>query len=83
MVLGDAGSENLNPGRRRGGKVDRRNVGEDNKGEEERGMGAEETRQRGEEEERMRGGGGRTVFLVMQVLEIPDGGRGFPLVFLM
>ena len=47
MVLGDAGSENLNPGRRRGGKVDRRSVCDDNKGEEERGIGAEETRQRG------------------------------------
>ena len=60
--------------------MDRRSVGEDNKGEEERGIGAEEMRQRGEEEERMRGGGGRTVFLVIQVLEIPAGGRGFPLV---
>ena len=29
----------------------------------------------------MRGGGGRTVFLVMQLLEIPAGGRGFPLVY--
>ena len=48
MVLGDAGSENLNPGQKRGGKVDRRSAGEDNKGEEER--------RRGEEEERMRGG---------------------------
>ena len=28
----------------------------------------------------MRGGGGRALFLVMQVLEIPAGGRGFPLV---
>ena len=28
----------------------------------------------------MRGGGGRTVFLAMQVMEIPAGGRGFPLV---
>ena len=65
MVLGDAGSENLNPGRRRGGKVDRRSVGEDNKGEMERGIGAEETRRRGEEEETMRVGGGRTVFLAM------------------
>ena len=60
--------------------MDRRSVGEDNKGEEERGIGAEETRQRGEEEETMRGGGGRTVFLVMQVLKNPAGGRGFPLV---
>ena len=75
VVLGDAGSENRNPGRRRGGKMDRRSVGEDNKGEEERGLGGEETE--GKNEERMRG---RTVFLVMQVLEIPAGGRGFPLV---
>ena len=52
-----AGSGNLNPGRRRGGKVDRRSVGEDNKGEDERGIGGEETRSpRVEEEERMRGG---------------------------
>ena len=28
----------------------------------------------------MRGWGGRAVFLAMQVLEIPAGGRGFPLV---
>ena len=28
----------------------------------------------------MRGGGGRALFLVMQVQEIPAGGRGFPLV---
>ena len=28
----------------------------------------------------MRGGGGGALFLVMQVLEIPAGGRGFPLV---
>ena len=28
----------------------------------------------------MRGGGGGAVFLAMQVLEIPAGGRGFPLV---
>ena len=31
----------------------------------------------------MRGGGGRALFLVMQVLEIPAGGRGFPLVNVM
>ena len=30
----------------------------------------------------MRGGGGRALFLVMQVLEIPAGGRGFPLVLI-
>ena len=30
VVLGDAGLGNLNPGRRRGGKVDRRRVGEEN-----------------------------------------------------
>ena len=34
-------------------------------------------------EERMRGWGGGAVFLAMQVLEIPAGGRGFPLVGLM
>ena len=49
MVLGDAGSGNLNSGRRRGGKVDRRSVGEENKEEEEKGIG-------GDEEERGRGG---------------------------
>ena len=38
-VLGDAGSGDLYPVRRRGGKVDRRSVGEDDKGEEERGIG--------------------------------------------
>ena len=27
------------------------------------------------------GGGGGAVFLAMQVLEIPAGGRGFPLVY--
>ena len=31
----------------------------------------------------MRGWGGGAVFLAMQVLEIPAGGRGFPLVTLM
>ena len=36
----------------------------------------------GGEEERMRGGGGRALFLVMQVLEIPAGGRGFSLVMI-
>ena len=55
--------------------MDRRSVGEENKGEEERGIGGEETRRTGEE--RMRGG---VVFLAMQVLEISAGGRGFPLV---
>ena len=58
--------------------MDRRSVGEENKGEDEREIGGEETRRRGEEEERMRGGG--ALFLAMQVLEIPAGGRGFPLV---
>ena len=65
MVLGDSGSGNPNLGRRRGGKVDR-NIGKGDKREEER-----------EEEERVRGG---AVFLAMQVLRIPAGGRGFPLV---
>ena len=62
-----------------------RSVGEYNKGEEERGIGWEETRRRGEEleEERMRGGGGGAVLLEMQVPEIPAGGRGFPLVCVM
>ena len=36
-------------------------------------------RRRGKEE-KMRGWGGGAVFLAMQVLEIPAGGRGFPLV---
>ena len=80
MVLGDAGSGNLNSGRRRGGKVDRRSVSEENKEEEEKGIGGdEEERGRGGENER-RGGG--VVLLAMQVLEIPAGGRGFPLVIL-
>ena len=30
----------------------------------------------------MRGGGEGAVFFVMQVLEIPAGGRGFPLVYM-
>ena len=29
----------------------------------------------------MRGWGGGAVFLAMQILEIPAGGRGFPLVY--
>ena len=29
----------------------------------------------------MKGGGGGAVFLAMQVLKIPAGGRGFPLVY--
>ena len=33
-------------------------------------------------EERMRKWGGGAVFLAMQVLEIPAGGRGFPLVII-
>ena len=81
MVLGDAGSGNLNPGRRREGKVDRRSVNEESKGEEERGKRG---RRRGGDgkRRRMRGGGGGAVFMAMQVLEIPAGGRGFPLVIL-
>ena len=71
VVLGNAGSGNPNPGRRGGGR-----------GEEERGIGGEETRRRGKQEERKGGGGGGAVFLAMQVLEIPAGGRGFPLVYL-
>ena len=54
MVLGDAVSGNHNPGRRRGGKVDRRSVGDESKGEEERGIGEVEERERGEK--RRRGG---------------------------
>ena len=49
MVLGDSGSGNHNPGRSRGGKVDRRSVGDESKGEEERGIGDVEERERGEE----------------------------------
>ena len=58
--------------------MNRRSVGEENKEEEERRIGGEETRRREEEEERMRGGD--ALFLAMQVMEIPAGGRGFPLV---
>ena len=59
--------------------VDWKSVNEEIKGEEERGKRGQETRRRGEEEESERRGGG-AVFLAMQVLEIPAGGRGFPLV---
>ena len=52
MFLGDAGSGNLNPVRRREGKVDWRVVNEDNKREVERGKGVE----RVDEKERMKGG---------------------------
>ena len=51
MFLGDAGSGNLNPVRRREGKVDWRSVNEENKGEEERGIGhrtKDGSRRRGE-----------------------------------
>ena len=66
VVLGDEGYRHL--GHRRG-RMEK---------EKER-RGGEETRRRGKEE-RMRGWGGGAVFLAMQVLEIPAGGRGFPLV---
>ena len=72
MVLGDAGSGNLNPGRRREGKVDWSSINVENKGDEERGEEG-----RGGENERR---GRRGMFLAIQVLEIPAGGRGFPLV---
>ena len=75
MVLGDEGSGN--PGRRRGRMEEERRIR--NKEEEQERRGGEETRRRGKEE-RMRGWGGGAVFLAMQVLEIPAGGRGFPLV---
>ena len=52
--------------------------GEEGKGEEKKSRVGEETRRR-RKKERMRGG---AVFLAMQVLEIPAGGRGFPLVSL-
>ena len=45
------GSGDLYPGRKRGGKVNRRSVGEENKGEEERGIGhrtKDGSRRRGE-----------------------------------
>ena len=61
---------------RREVKVDWRSVNEENKGEEERGKRG---RRRGGEGQRRRMRGG-AVFLAMQVLEIPAGGRGFPLV---
>ena len=71
--------------RRREGKVDWRSVNEENKGEEEKGKEGkrvdEEERGRGGENEK-RGRPGGAVFLVMQVLKIPAGGRGFPLVHL-
>ena len=76
VVLGDAGLGNLNPGRRREGKVDWRSVNVENKGEEERGEGGEERGRGGENERR----GRRGLFLATHVLEIPAGGRGFPLV---
>ena len=84
MFLGDAGSGNLNPVRpRRDGKVDWRSVKGENKGEEERGKEGkrvdEEERGRGGENEK-RGRPGEAVLLAMQVLKIPAGGRGFPLV---
>ena len=59
---------------RRRGRVEERMRG----GEEER-RGGDEERRRGEEKERIRGG---ALFLMMQVLEIPAGGRGFPLVYI-
>ena len=83
VFLGDAGSGNLNPVRRREGKVDWRSVNEENKGEKERGKEGkkvdEEERGRGGENEK-RGRPGGAVFLAMQVLKTPAGGRGFPLV---
>ena len=84
MFLGDAGSGNFNPVRRKEGKVDWRSVNEENKGEEERGKEGrrvdEEERGRGERREEGPGRPGGAVFLAMQVLKIPAGGRGFPLV---
>ena len=61
--------------RRRGGGEERRRGGE-----EERRRGGEEERRIGVKEERRKGGGGKALFLVTQVLEIPAGGRGFRLV---
>ena len=58
-----------------GAEEERCSVGEENKDEEYGGIGGE-----GEEEEQMKGG---ALFWVMQVLEIPARGRGFPLVVLM
>ena len=58
------------------GKADWRSVNEENKGEEERGRGG------GVRENERRGRLGGAVFLAMQVLKIPAGGRGFPLVFI-
>ena len=57
--------------------MDRRSVGEEIK-EEERGIGRDEEEAGGENERR----GGGMVFLAMQVLEIPAGGRRFPLVYI-
>ena len=72
VVHCDEGSGN--PGRRRGRMEEERRIRKRRRREEEG-----ETRRRGKEE-RMRGWGGGAVFLAMQVLEIPAGGRGFPLV---
>ena len=44
VIRDDAGSGIPNPGRKRGGKVDRRSVGEDNEEKKDRGIGGEETR---------------------------------------
>ena len=76
VVLGDAGSGNLNPGRRREGKVDWSSINVENKGDEERGKRGEKRGRGGQNERR----GRRGMFLAIQVLEIPAGGRGFPLV---
>ena len=50
------------------------------RGEGEKRRGGDEEEPRRGKAERMRGWGGGAVFLEMQVLEIPAGGRGFPLV---
>ena len=72
--LGDEGSGN--PGRRRGRMEEERGIRKRRR--EGEGLGDEEEWEGGANERL--GWGGGTVFLAMQVLEIPAGGRRFPLV---
>ena len=75
VVLGDEGSGNL--GRWRGRMEEERRIRKRRRREEEgRRRGGAEEREGGENERMGRRGG----VLAMQVLEIPAGGRGFPLV---
>ena len=78
VFLGDAGSRNRPEKRRKGGSVNEENKGKEENGKEGKRVDEEERGRGGENEKRGRPGG--AVFLVMQVLKIPAGGRGFPLV---